>query len=186
MTCLVCHRAIPGEAPQYCPYCGAPWTQAVSPALQLVAISRVVLPLVALAATFAPWVTVGVVIRSRQWDAYQVGSYTWLWLGADIAAIVVAVIALGARIPVWLTVGWRILGAVSLGVGVSGVVFVGVSARVSTMLAAPNPLSLAYGVWVFAAATALWTATAWTPWIPILPAFARSRRSSGPDQPARH
>ncbi len=179
MACLVCHRTVIGDTPQFCPYCGSPWTVTVSAVLRLVSIGRVILPIVALAATFAPWVTVGVVIKTRHWDAYQVGPYTWLWLVADLAAIVVAVLSLRARIPTWITVAWRILGALSLGVGVSGVVFVGVSAHVSTLLAAPNPLRLAYGVFVFATATALWTATAWTPWLPIW-------ATSATQQPSEH
>ncbi|PSR22620.1 MAG: hypothetical protein C7B45_06075 [Sulfobacillus acidophilus] len=146
-------------------------------------IIRVIVPIVALAATFAPWVTVGVVIKTRQWDAYQVGPYTWLWLVADLAAILVAALSLRKRIPSWMTVAWRILGAVSLGVGVSGVVFVGVSAHVSTLLSAPNPLRLAYGVFVFAIATALWTAMAWSPWLPIL-AASQSKQPAEHRQPA--
>lgn len=125
---------------------------------------RMAAPVAAGAASFLPWLTVGVVTRTRHWNAYHMGSLAWLWMAFDAAAIVLPVVSSRRKTPIWLTWAWAMLGALSLGVAISGFVLASVSARVSTILSAPNPLSVSYGLDVFLAACVLWCAVGWGPW----------------------
>lgn len=127
-------------------------------------VLRVAAPTVALVASFLPWMTVGVVTRTRHWDAYHLGGASWLWLVLDAAAIIVAAASRWVRLERWLTLAWSMLAALSLGTGIAGFVLVSVSAHVSTILSAPNPLTVSFGLGVFAAACAAWCLVGFGPW----------------------
>ncbi len=165
MICPDCGEPSLTNTSRYCAHCGHSLTGSGT-VLRIGLAIRVAAPTISLIASFLPWVVVGVVTRVRRWDAYHIGGYSWLWLALDLAALAIAVAGAWIRVPRWLAVAWTLFGATSLGVGISGLVFVQVSARVSTILSAPNPLSLAYGLVVFDAACALWCASAWLPWEP--------------------
>lgn len=178
MVCPNCNQPSLSDSARYCVSCGALLDVSASPWPVVAAVLRVVAPAIGLAATFLPWVTVGVVTRTRHWDAYRIGPLSWLWFGLGVLALIVAVAALRGVVPRWLQIAWMMLGGISLGVGTSGLVFIQVSARVSTILGAPNPLSLGYGMFVFAAASALWCAAAWVPWRPLSGAVPRVAKNS--------
>lgn len=174
MRCAECGAVSdPGSSPRYCAACGALLPGSTSRGAVWAAL-RVVGPLLALAGSFLPWLTVGVVTRTRHWDAYQVGAFAWLWLVLDLAALLLAIGSARRGIGRWLRIGYGLLGALSLGVGISAVVLVQVSERVSGILGAPNPLSLSSGLVVFDLASLWWCAASFAPWQPRL-ATGRTR-----------
>ncbi|MCL5116333.1 MAG: hypothetical protein M1272_04195 [Firmicutes bacterium] len=137
-------------------------------------------PILAFVASFMPWVHLIGPSRTTAWDVYQLSPAAWVWLICDGALVVTSVRWLHLTPPRWWSLAWQTLGAISLGVALTGMVFVQVAAHVSATLGAPPPLAPDYGAYVFAAAAFLWTATPW-----ILMATAEegsipgSRRRSG-------
>lgn len=118
-------------------------------------------PLLAAVSSFLPWLHIGVSAPFQTWTAYTVTPLTWVWLVLDAVAFVSAgLVSSLQRLGEWRRRFWRIVGAVSLGVGLTIGQAVGVSARVSTGLGAPNPVHVAWGVVAFLIVTALWTVAA--------------------------
>lgn len=162
-TCPSCHRTIPGAASGVCPHCGLPWKPSpVTRGRPIIAVLRPLLPFVALLSSFLPWVKIVAPTGVRFMDAYQLGPFAWAWLALDVGAIGMGIRAFKIEPPRWLDTAWVILGSVSLGVALSGFVFVKVAGRVSAVLGAPNPLELEYGLLFFTLATLFWTLMAWS------------------------
>lgn len=158
MKCAQCGRESTGS--KYCPHCGVSlypgsWTS-VGALIRIVPIG------IAIVASFLPWLTIGVVTRTRHWNAYQIGGFSWLWLA--LAVVAVGLLVTGSRrvIPQWIQSGISLFSGLTLGVGISAFVLVQVSSRVSHILSAPDPLKTSYGVLVFAIAAALWCIVNWT------------------------
>ncbi len=127
-------------------------------------VARLALPVLALIASLMPWVTVGVVTKTRHWNAYQVTPLTLGWLVLDMAALALSIRSQNRPVSPALSIAWVLLAATSLGGASAAFVMVGVSQHVSQILSAPNPLQLGWGLKAFAVIAALWTATAWMSW----------------------
>ena len=164
VRCPQCDEPFGVSAPRFCPHCGTKvgagphgtvWSR----------VGRLLLPLAplaALAGSFAPWVVVRGLGAAGLWDVYRFGPFAWLWLVGDVGALGVAVGRL-MRVP-WVLAGWALFGALSCGVGLSGLVFVRVAGTISHVLGVPIPVRLGYGVEIFVAATVLWVALAAQQW----------------------
>ncbi len=136
----------------------------VKPPLWMNQLVRIAVPAMALAASFFPWITVGVVTTTRHWNAYQVTPLALAWLILDVSALALSIRALSHPAPTVLTTAWVLFGAASLGGAASAFVMVAVSRHVSHILSAPNPIKLAWGLKGFAAVAFVWTASAFMPW----------------------
>ena len=124
-------------------------------------VIRVAMPLVAAGAGFCPWLYAiapghaSVVLKI--YTLYGLSALSWVWLAAVV--ILAASAAAGRRSP---APGARdraslAVAAVSLGTALAAIVCVHVASLVSTVLSAPTPVALGYGVWVFGAAAFVWT-----------------------------
>lgn len=155
MQCPDCGASSTHAAAAYCDRCGSRLARATTQPQRIFLIS-VVPPAVALVASFLPWLTVGVVTRTRHWNAYHIGGFSWLWLALDCGAIILVAFARFRPVAYWLRLAWTLFAGLSLGVGISAFVLVKVSARVSSILSAPDPLRTSYGLLVFVIATTAW------------------------------
>ena len=177
MNCPRCGTA-PVAAQRYCANCGALLlARRAGTAERAAGWARVVLVVLAAASAFTPWVAVGVPslnLPPQHWDAFRINPLTWLWLAAAAAALLTAIWGLGRPVPGIYQRFWLAFGAVSCGVAVSAALMVRVSARVSRLLGAPNPVHDAVGVWIFAVLTGLWTAVGLMRWMPAGGASGRS------------
>ncbi len=116
-------------------------------------------PALAAGASFLTWLDVGLSSQRSAWTAYTVTTWSWIWLGLDLLALLSAVLR-PSWSRAWVRRAWGILGAASFGVGLTIGQSVHVSARVSDILGAPNPVHLATGVVAFVVVTGLWTVSA--------------------------
>ncbi len=162
MTCRSCGKDVFDKNPHFCPHCGHPWYQESrwGPAASAPGW-RVIFPVTALIGSFLPWVQVMGPSHNilAIWNAYRLSPLTWIWLIGDAACILVAMA--GRKIkPVWVTQAWYLFGSLSFGVATAGFIFVRVAARVSSILGAPSPLNLHYGVYLFTVITGIWTLVA--------------------------
>lgn len=166
VVCKTCQHPLTEPFFRFCPHCGRTLVVERRPH-GLWVWGWPLAPLLALVGSFAPWVSVRGMGPAGQWNVYHFGPASWLWLVGDIAALGVAVgLARGARMRVpWVIAGWTAFGSLSCGVALSGLVFVKVAGTVSTMLGAPNPIRIAYGTFIFAAATVGWLILAFRGWV---------------------
>ena len=152
MTCAQCHYTVLKEEPvRFCPACGAQWTTS-----NWRRIYHIGLPLLSAAASFVPWVRVGLGSRLSLWTVYHVSPWAWAWLSVDLMVMVVSG---------WPRLGmtyyivrlWQLLGAATLAVGLSVLVSVGMAKKVSAILGAPSPVHLFAGLPLFVGIVAVWT-----------------------------
>ncbi|MCL4495637.1 MAG: zinc ribbon domain-containing protein [Firmicutes bacterium] len=165
MTCMRCGRDIDEIEAQFCPYCGAPQRQeqtAVRKPSPTGQWWRLLLPVLALIGSLSPWMKIMGPSHNTiaLWNAYNLSPISWLWLVLDVAAAFMAAMWTSIR-PGWWRSAWYLFGAVSFGVSTSGFIFVRVAAHVSSLLGAPSPLTLDYGLYLFTIITGLWTLLAW-------------------------
>jgi len=110
------------------------------------------------------WVTVSPA-NNQGWNVYHFGNAGWGWMAGDIVALLVVAAALirpqSARR--WLWTAWKVYGGLSLGMALSGLVFVQMGSTIAGLVNAPNPLALASGVFVFGVGCLLWLALSFTP-----------------------
>ncbi len=168
MTCISCGRTIGDADARFCPYCGTLQNQGTSALFRTAPVAkwwRLLLPVLALIGSFSPWVRVVGPTRNTmaQWDAYGLTLISWIWLVWDLAAVILAITWASIRSG-WLRALWYLFGTVSFGVSASGFIFVRVASHVSSLLGAPSPLKLDYGLYVFTLITGVWTLTAWLAW----------------------
>jgi len=122
---------------------------------------RALWPVLALIASFMPWLHTVSPARPGGMNVYQLNPLAWIWAGLDVGVAIVLMVRQHSSIRGWVVAFWALLGAGSLGVGVSSVIFVSVAGNISAALGAPNPVRLSYGAVLFVLITLLWTATAW-------------------------
>lgn len=158
MVCRICQHSLEPDA-RFCSHCGhAAGSRPRGTALSSMGSLSAIVPAVALVGSFTPWLFVGL-RGSVPWNVYHFGWFSALWLVADVSAIVWSLWWLVQKElprPRWMLRAWKVLGAMSFGVAVSSVVFVKVAGAVSAILAAPNPVHLAYGSILFLVATGAW------------------------------
>ncbi|MCY0898903.1 MAG: hypothetical protein OWU33_08205 [Firmicutes bacterium] len=130
---------------------------------------KVMCSLAALVTVFLPWLDRTVPGPAVPLNAFQLSPVTWAWVALNIIILVGLIRKWQTETPSWLVVAWAFLGAISLGVAASGVVFLHVAALVSQDLAAPTPVALAYGSAIFGVICALWTALGVMSIIRLLP-----------------
>lgn len=134
--------------------------------LAWVVVLRVAMPLIAVGTGFLPWLYAvaptglhpGSVLKT--YTLYSLSGLSWGWLTAS--AILAGSAAAGERLPL-VRARDRIslaFAAISLGTALAAAVFVHVAGLVSSVLSAPNPVALGYGVWVFLVAALMWTLAA--------------------------
>ncbi|MCY0879716.1 MAG: hypothetical protein OWU84_12350 [Firmicutes bacterium] len=118
--------------------------------------AKVVLSAAALVSVFLPWLDRTVPGPRVPLNAFQLSPLTWAWIVLDVMVIVGLIRFWSKGSPPWLNIAWAFLGAVSFGVGLSGLVFLHVAAMVSDDLGAPTPVALAYGSAIFGIISLLW------------------------------
>lgn len=132
----------------------------------LLIVLRVAMPLIAVGTGFLPWLYAvapsggshSAVLKT--YSLYSLSPLSWVWL---VASLLLAATALfGERLSMARARDRISLAyaAVSLGTALSAIVFVHVAGMVSSVLSAPNPVALGYGVFIFLVAALMWTIAA--------------------------
>ncbi len=144
---------------------GAGQPRPVGP-LAWIVVLQVAMPLLAVGTGFLPWLYAvapsglhpGSILKT--YSLYSLSPLSWGWL--VFAALLAGTAAVGERMPMARARDRISLAyaAVSLGTALSAAVFVHVAGMVSSVLSAPNPVALGYGVWVFLVAALIWTLAA--------------------------
>ena len=154
MVCPHCHQSLTVLEGDYCPRCGVALNRGV-PAPARVWL-RVAFPLLAVGASFLPWVRVGLGPGPAAWNLYRVNPWAWLWCAGSVA-MVGAVWSLGTKSKGWwVRRAWMLLGAATFTAGCTAWLSIGLAGAVSGVLHAPNPVRLAPGLVVFCVVGAGW------------------------------
>jgi hypothetical protein len=122
--------------------------------------------LVTLIGSLLAWVRVTPLPAGHNgWNVYHFGNAGWGWLAGDIVAILIVALALARPkwTPTWLFTAWKIYGGLSLGMALSGLVFVSMGSTIAGLVNAPNPLTLSSGVFVFGLGCLAWLVLSFTP-----------------------
>jgi len=165
IACPRCGNAIVESASRFCPQCGLPLASHGSNIGFWTAL-RFVPPLVTLVGSLLAWVRVTALPAGHNgWNVYHFGNAGWGWLAGDIVAIFIVALALARPkwTPTWLFTAWKIYGGLSLGMALSGLVFVSMGSTIAGLVNAPNPLTLSSGVFVFGIGCLAWLVLSFTP-----------------------
>jgi hypothetical protein len=86
---------------------------------------------------------------------------TWVWLALVIAAAIGGVWAASSSLRAWVRRAGAFLASASVAAAVTMLLAQSLASRVSSQLAAPNPVNVMTGLYVFLGLAVLWTAFAW-------------------------